>query len=297
MTRFHPHPCRTSQIANTLAQADRNPTHQKCPSLLQQGNALLNDKDSTAEYAGLLLECLVSEPGTLKHGQVDYIPCHASNGTVYYFQGKDVDELDSAVDHYVNLNVQVINEDETAARVGRAVSARLNTKPQSMRTNDDDVEPDTLPHHVYIHPHLGRLLTDKAGTKVSLIDAASYDGQRWKDATSLPTYSCGSCCFGAITAPVGLDSFYKKQLVVHGLKVVSSNAVSDTALYQAALTIARLSVKRPDFLDDLVKENVLLAVMGKNEVTTDIPDHSTLPNSPWNSYRGLGPTQWMPTMR
>jgi len=107
--------------------------------------------------------------------------------------------------------------------------------------------------------------------------------------------SCGSCCYSVVSA-VGYDlnPFYGKVVEVDGFVIASSAAVSDDALYEAALTFAKMTEGRPDLVTNLIKEGVHLAVIGKDEVLTDIPEYSILDSSSWDWARGVGATQWIP---
>ena len=106
--------------------------------------------------------------------------------------------------------------------------------------------------------------------------------------------SCGSCCYNVVSADgYDLDPFYAKVVEVDGFVIASSAAVSDDALYEAALTVAKMTKRRPDLLQNLIEETVHLAVIGKNEVLTDIPEYSVL-GSGWDWARGVGATRWIP---
>ena len=107
--------------------------------------------------------------------------------------------------------------------------------------------------------------------------------------------SCGSCCYQIVDAKSPLDlTFYTKMINLNGFFIGSSSEVRDTALYEAALTVATMSEERPDLLQLLVDEQVVLAVIGKDQVTRDIPDYANL-DPEWDIYRGLGATQYRPT--
>ena len=98
-----------------------------------------------------------------------------------------------------------------------------------------------------------------------------------------------------ISAPpqsLGLDPFYKKYTIASGLRVASSEKVSDKALVVAADLINAMLKKRPDVAKALVELNVRFAVMADDELTTDIPEHSDLdPKEYWDKRaRGLGAT-------
>ena len=90
-----------------------------------------------------------------------------------------------------------------------------------------------------------------------------------------------------------LDPFYAKVVDVAGFKVASSSAVRDAAVLEAAYTLARMTRNRPDLVATLVAEGVHMAVIGEDEVLTDIPGYAGL-GSGWDWTRGVGATQWYP---
>jgi hypothetical protein len=121
--------------------------------------------------------------------------------------------------------------------------------------------------------------------------------------------SCGSCCFDD-PIPIGqsgfLDStspyqadlsegnFYEKIISANGVPIVSSAAVSDAALLETALILVKMASKNPHLLTLLEQETVHFAVIGRDELLTDIPSYSVLGSS-WNYARGVGATRWIPT--
>jgi len=108
--------------------------------------------------------------------------------------------------------------------------------------------------------------------------------------------SCGKCCgYGPIRPGsfYKLNKWYKKVIKVDGL-LITAHGASDSSLYEAALTVDRMAQKRPHLLAQLhTVNNVILAVLGKNEVTTDVPEYKQL-GSDWDWTRGLGATDWIP---
>ena len=82
---------------------------------------------------------------------------------------------------------------------------------------------------------------------------------------------------------------------LNGFYIASSNHVRDAALYEAALTVAIMTQQRPDLLQLLVDEQVVLAVIGNDQVTRDIPDYADLDPVVWDAYRGIAATQSRPT--
>lgn len=94
-----------------------------------------------------------------------------------------------------------------------------------------------------------------------------------------------------------LDLFYEKYLDAGGIPVISSGKVPDEALVVAAGYVEHMLAKRPDLLKALGDGGVRVAVMGKGEVTTDLPEHRKLrPKDYWDRRaRGLGGTRSNPT--
>jgi hypothetical protein len=101
-----------------------------------------------------------------------------------------------------------------------------------------------------------------------------------------------------VRARFDLAPFYQKCLLVEDFPIVSSRAVSDAALQEAALIVRSMLSERPDIIKALAEANVRLAVMAVSEFTCDIPEHSDLtPKSFWNRRaRGLGSTPHRPAV-
>ncbi len=101
-----------------------------------------------------------------------------------------------------------------------------------------------------------------------------------------------------ITSPfeeLGLDGFYKKYLDASGLPVISSWIVYDEALLLTRDIVNHMvSGIPPEALDRMIEDGVRVGVIGRNQITSDMPEYSDLneafPGSPWDNYRGLGPT-------
>ncbi|MDP6634313.1 MAG: hypothetical protein QGG42_05410 [Phycisphaerae bacterium] len=87
-----------------------------------------------------------------------------------------------------------------------------------------------------------------------------------------------------------LDPFYKKYVSACGVAVIGSDKVSDYALLEAAYLINHMLDGRPDIAKAMVANKARMVVMGVNEFTTDIPEHSKLkPKGFWDKRaRGLG---------
>ncbi|OFW65727.1 MAG: hypothetical protein A2Z12_09485 [Actinobacteria bacterium RBG_16_68_21] len=102
--------------------------------------------------------------------------------------------------------------------------------------------------------------------------------------------------------PAGLvQGFYGRYCEVLGLPLLSSDAVPEAALQAAATIIRAMLTDRADIVgaiaeaDTVDEEGHRFGVMGRNEVTTDLPEYSDLyewfPETDWDRrVRGLGGT-------
>jgi hypothetical protein len=81
-----------------------------------------------------------------------------------------------------------------------------------------------------------------------------------------------SCTIIAPPASVNLNMFYKKYLNCKGVPIVTSNLSSDAALYRADTIMNFLLVGRDDVRKAMIENDLMLAIMGDGEVTTDIPE-------------------------
>lgn len=95
---------------------------------------------------------------------------------------------------------------------------------------------------------------------------------------------------GKLPKNLKLDPFYEKYADAENIPVVSSKRVPDKALVQVVEVVGNMLTKRPDLRKALVKGNARISVMSKDEVTTDIPEHSNLmPKDFWDKRaRGVG---------
>lgn len=83
-----------------------------------------------------------------------------------------------------------------------------------------------------------------------------------------------------------LDPFYKQHVSAGGMLIAASDKVSPYALKEAAYLVGKLLAGRPDVLKSLIRHRVRVGVMAYNEMTTDIPAHSTL--GVWYDLRARG---------
>lgn len=90
-----------------------------------------------------------------------------------------------------------------------------------------------------------------------------------------------------------LDKFYTKYVDVNGLPLISSWRVPDSAFTAAHRTLYAMTSMLPKaVLDSMVARHTRVAIMGRYEGTTDIPEHRHLANDTslnWDlRARGLG---------
>jgi hypothetical protein len=98
-----------------------------------------------------------------------------------------------------------------------------------------------------------------------------------------------------------LDPFYKKCVMLDGLPIVSSDKVPDAALLEAERIAKEMLKNLAAARKQMIKNKVRVAIMGKDEQTLDIPEHSDLqkafPGTDWNKRaRGLGATRERPAI-
>lgn len=87
-----------------------------------------------------------------------------------------------------------------------------------------------------------------------------------------------------------LSSFYRKYAHAYGIPIISSNRVTNAAIERACYVVRFALADRRDIRDWLYNRYGRAGVIAERERTTDIPEHSYLPNW-WNQRaRGLGAT-------
>jgi hypothetical protein len=102
-----------------------------------------------------------------------------------------------------------------------------------------------------------------------------------------------------VTAPppeMKLSAFYKKYVSANGYPIVSSGAVNDYALKEAAYLANMMLAKRPDVRKAMIAGGSRLVIMAHDEFTTDVPEHSHMtPRDFWDARaRGLGGSRMDP---
>ena len=98
-----------------------------------------------------------------------------------------------------------------------------------------------------------------------------------------------------------LDPFYKKYLSCDGLPILSSAAVSDTALLQARYIAREMLQRIPNAREEMIKCHFRIGVVGYKENITDLPECKMMPiwwpETDWNERgRGYGATLTIPVM-
>ncbi len=79
----------------------------------------------------------------------------------------------------------------------------------------------------------------------------------------------------AVTEPpatLHADPFYTRYISANGYPIVSSAAVNDYALVEAAHLVNLMLAKRPDVQEAMIKSGSRMAIIGSNEFTTDLPE-------------------------
>lgn len=94
---------------------------------------------------------------------------------------------------------------------------------------------------------------------------------------------------------LGFDAFYAKYLDANGIPVLSSAEVADRALERACETVVHLLEKRADVRARMAENGQRVAVIGRDQVITDLPEYSdlnsTAPETDWDrENRSLGAT-------
>ena len=104
-----------------------------------------------------------------------------------------------------------------------------------------------------------------------------------------------------ITAPpasLNLNPFYRKYIDADGIPVISSDKVPDEALFRVRTMAQAMLKKNAAVRTKMISYHARIGIMGKDEVTTDIPEHAFLasdPNTDWDKRaRGLGGTVAVP---
>ncbi len=100
------------------------------------------------------------------------------------------------------------------------------------------------------------------------------------------------------------EGFFEKQANYHGLRIRASKAVSDEAIQEAYRRIDMVIKNMPNALTNLVNAKAGLDIIGKDQVTSDLPDFRHLKGKPFQGKptekvttidertRGMGGLRW-----
>lgn len=83
------------------------------------------------------------------------------------------------------------------------------------------------------------------------------------------------------------QEFFSKQLDFKEIPIKAHKVVSDEALYAAQDRLATMLQNLPEIVTNLVAANVQLHIIGKDQVTTDLPEWRHDKGKPLAEYNGL----------
>jgi hypothetical protein len=83
------------------------------------------------------------------------------------------------------------------------------------------------------------------------------------------------------------EGFFTKSLDFHGIPIKSASVVSDAALYAAYDHLALELKHLPQVILNLAAAGAQLQIIGKDQVTSDLPDYRDLKGKPLPEYGGL----------
>ncbi len=106
------------------------------------------------------------------------------------------------------------------------------------------------------------------------------------------------CAVDAVLRSMGLDAFYQKACMVHGLPVVASGVVADDALEAAGKILEGMLAPRPDLAAAMARRHFRLGVIGRDQRAVDLPEYRDLPvhfpRTDWDAARAYGATPQRP---
>lgn len=83
------------------------------------------------------------------------------------------------------------------------------------------------------------------------------------------------------------QGFFSKELSFHGIPIKAHAVVSDEALYAAYERLATMLAHLPAMITNLVTAKVELHIIGRDQVTTDLPEWRHDKGKPLAEYNGL----------
>lgn len=127
-----------------------------------------------------------------------------------------------------------------------------------------------------------------------VVTACTGPGSQTPTAGASLTPACAST--PAFPSDIHLDPYYAKYCMAGRLPVIASDVVPDAALQRTrAVVLAMLKNVPAAAIDAIAADRVRVGVIGVNQVTTDMPEHSDLysafPNIDWDTRtRGVSAT-------
>ncbi len=121
------------------------------------------------------------------------------------------------------------------------------------------------------------------GVLLFLLCACSWNrGERNVEKEGIPK---GCPAIASIQPPE--DGFFSRRLDYHGIPIKSHEVVSDEALYEAWRRVDGLLKNQPIVLENLVTAGAELHIIGRDQVTTDLPEFRHDKGVKLPEYNGL----------
>lgn len=114
-------------------------------------------------------------------------------------------------------------------------------------------------------------------------------GAAWLTATAqiIPAQPTNIARPKIVTLAPPEKEFFSKQLDYQGIPIKAHQVVSDEALYRARERLAMMLQHLPGITSNLVSAKVALHIIGKDQVTTDLPEWRHDKGKPLAEYNGL----------
>lgn len=102
-----------------------------------------------------------------------------------------------------------------------------------------------------------------------------------------PAHAAASAADAIVPLDPPEQGFFAKRLDFHGIPIKAHQVVADEALYAAHDQLARELGHLPMVVSNLVAAGVELHIIGRNQVTTDLPEWRQDKGKPLDEYHGL----------
>jgi hypothetical protein len=107
----------------------------------------------------------------------------------------------------------------------------------------------------------------------------------------LATILCHCCLQGAsqqiLVVQPQESGFFAKRLSFHGIPIKASKEVADEALFAAYDRLSMMLSNQPTVISNLVIAGAELHIIGRDQVTSDLPEHRHLKGKKLEEYHGL----------